>query len=323
LAGFLPFVVNHFGQEFQRDRIPRQDGDSLQGSPLLPPRGDDGVRPYARLRVSDTGIGIDPASMPLLFRRFGQLDTGIRRQHSGLGLGSRPDCPSRVFSNTSLGLSIAKSIVELHGGTIEASSDGLGRGSSFTVVLPLLAPPRPPPDQVLPSALGSNMSPEGAKGTPLALSAAEGKSSATPASAAAASTGAQATTMPAVPPKRLTGARVMVVDDDGTSLRLMQASDTVPPLPSLRLRLPLLSVSVPSAASALPDSRVLTDLLHPQSILERHGAEVRSYSGGESALQAIMAAPGWHNCIVSDVRFAPPLRTPMDCSDSCCSVCLS
>jgi CheY-like chemotaxis protein len=226
-------------EEFQ----PLVDGDSLQGSPLIPPRGREGVRPYARLCVSDTGIGIDPASMPLLFRRFGQLDTGLRRQHSGLGLG----------------LSIAKSIVELHGGSIEASSDGLGRGTSFAVVLPLLVPPRPPPDQVLSAAVGSSTLAGVARGAPTARSAAEDrKASATGVGDSAAAT-AQATTKPAEPPKRLTGARVMVVDDDGTSLRLMK------------------------------------------SVLERYGAEVRTYSGGESALQAMVADPDWHNCILSDV----------------------
>jgi PAS domain S-box-containing protein len=72
------------------------------------------------LTVSDTGEGIDPQFLPHLFDRFSQAVA--RRPHPTGGLG--------------LGLSIARQIIDLHGGSISARSDGLGRGSSFEIVLP-------------------------------------------------------------------------------------------------------------------------------------------------------------------------------------------
>ncbi len=77
----------------------------------------------ARIVVTDTGRGITPDFLPYVFDRFRQADGGTRRNYGGLGLG----------------LSIVKHIVELHGGTVKAESDGEGRGSTFTVVLPIRA----------------------------------------------------------------------------------------------------------------------------------------------------------------------------------------
>ena len=74
------------------------------------------------LRVRDYGMGIPAAFLPFVFERFRQADAGPRREHGGLGLG----------------LAIARHIVELHGGTITAQSDGDGRGSTFTIVLPVV-----------------------------------------------------------------------------------------------------------------------------------------------------------------------------------------
>lgn len=77
----------------------------------------------ARLQVSvhDTGEGIARDFLPHLFDRFRQADGSAARRHGGLGLG----------------LAIVKQLVELHGGTIEARSDGAGRGSCFVVSLPV------------------------------------------------------------------------------------------------------------------------------------------------------------------------------------------
>jgi CheY-like chemotaxis protein/nitrogen-specific signal transduction histidine kinase len=71
------------------------------------------------LSVRDTGIGIAPALLPYVFERFRQGDTGTMRAHGGLGLG----------------LAIVRHLVELHGGTVRAYSEGQDRGSTFTVTL--------------------------------------------------------------------------------------------------------------------------------------------------------------------------------------------
>ncbi len=81
----------------------------------------DAVEGRARIRISDTGIGIDPSFMPHVFNRFSQEDGTTVRRHGGLGLG----------------LAIARHIVEAHGGTISAESAGKGKGATFSVLLPL------------------------------------------------------------------------------------------------------------------------------------------------------------------------------------------
>jgi signal transduction histidine kinase len=70
--------------------------------------------------VSDTGEGIDPAFLPYAFERFRQGDSSSTRRHGGLGLG----------------LSLVRHLVESHGGTVTAASDGEGRGTTVTVQLP-------------------------------------------------------------------------------------------------------------------------------------------------------------------------------------------
>jgi len=76
---------------------------------------------HAELSVHDTGIGIAPAFLPFVFDKFRQADGSYTRQHGGLGLG----------------LAIARHLTELHGGSIDARSDGEGHGATFTVRLPL------------------------------------------------------------------------------------------------------------------------------------------------------------------------------------------
>jgi signal transduction histidine kinase/ActR/RegA family two-component response regulator len=73
------------------------------------------------LTVEDNGIGIPKSFLPHIFESFRQVDSSSTREHGGLGIG----------------LSIAKHIVDLHGGTIEARSEGEGRGSLFTLRLPV------------------------------------------------------------------------------------------------------------------------------------------------------------------------------------------
>jgi PAS domain S-box-containing protein len=81
------------------------------------------VDPHIRITVSDTGKGISPDFLPYVFERFHQSDTSSARRHGGLGLG----------------LALAKYLVELHGGTIEAASSGENQGASFKVTLPVRA----------------------------------------------------------------------------------------------------------------------------------------------------------------------------------------
>jgi signal transduction histidine kinase len=73
------------------------------------------------IAVSDSGIGIAPAFLPYVFDRFRQQDAASTREHGGLGLG----------------LSIVRHLVELHGGSIEARSEGQGRGATFVVRVPV------------------------------------------------------------------------------------------------------------------------------------------------------------------------------------------
>jgi signal transduction histidine kinase/ActR/RegA family two-component response regulator len=73
------------------------------------------------LRFTDTGVGMAADFLPYAFDRFRQFDSKITRRHGGLGIG----------------LSIVKHLVDLHGGTAEAHSDGVGKGATFLVRLPL------------------------------------------------------------------------------------------------------------------------------------------------------------------------------------------
>ncbi|HYI09555.1 MAG TPA: ATP-binding protein [Thermoanaerobaculia bacterium] len=84
------------------------------------------------LTVEDTGEGIPPEFLPLVFERFRQAATAARGR-TGLGLG----------------LAIAKELVEMHGGSIAASSGGRGGGSTFTVTLPRLAENQKPPERLV------------------------------------------------------------------------------------------------------------------------------------------------------------------------------
>jgi two-component system CheB/CheR fusion protein len=75
----------------------------------------------AVLRVRDTGIGIEPKMLEQIFLPFTQAEQSLARTGGGLGLG----------------LALVKALVEVHGGTVQASSEGLGKGAEFVVQLPL------------------------------------------------------------------------------------------------------------------------------------------------------------------------------------------
>jgi len=82
-----------------------------------------------RLVVEDTGEGIAADLLPHVFERFRQGDSSNTRPHGGLGLG----------------LAVVRHLVELHGGVVDARSEGSGRGAAFVVTLPALDPTRLPP----------------------------------------------------------------------------------------------------------------------------------------------------------------------------------
>jgi CheY-like chemotaxis protein/two-component sensor histidine kinase len=121
-----------------------------------------------RLDVQDTGAGIAGDFLPHVFERFRQADASTTRAHHGLGLG----------------LAIVRHLVELHGGTVEAESDGVGRGATFRMRLPVRRP----------------------RGTLVSASAPPDRAGETPPSPAAV---------------RLDGLRILVVDDDADTLNLL------------------------------------------------------------------------------------------------------
>jgi signal transduction histidine kinase len=78
------------------------------------------VESSIQIIISDNGLGIEPAFLPHIFERFRQADSRFSREHGGLGLG----------------LAIVRELVELHGGSVSAASQGTGMGATFTVRLP-------------------------------------------------------------------------------------------------------------------------------------------------------------------------------------------
>jgi CheY-like chemotaxis protein/anti-sigma regulatory factor (Ser/Thr protein kinase) len=79
---------------------------------------------HVEISVTDTGTGIEPEFLAHVFERFRQADASAARRHGGLGLG----------------LSIVRSLVELHGGSVSVSSPGRDQGATFTITLPVPEP---------------------------------------------------------------------------------------------------------------------------------------------------------------------------------------
>jgi signal transduction histidine kinase len=114
--------------EADPDRLQQIVGNLVANAIKFTPHGGD-IRVSVRrdeknavIVVRDTGEGISPEFLPHVFDRFRQASVGDSRNYSGLGLG----------------LSIVQHLAQLHGGTVKAESDGLGRGATFTVTLPLI-----------------------------------------------------------------------------------------------------------------------------------------------------------------------------------------
>jgi signal transduction histidine kinase/ActR/RegA family two-component response regulator len=108
------------------------------------------INSHVEIVVSDTGQGIAPDLLPVIFERFRQADSSSTRAHTGLGLG----------------LALVRHLVELHGGGVEAQSAGEGRGATFVVKLPLTiaaVPTGQPTPRVHPTALSMEPAPDGAR----------------------------------------------------------------------------------------------------------------------------------------------------------------
>lgn len=112
-------------------RVAQAIGNLLHNAAKFTPKGghvrlsleQDGERNQAVIHVRDTGFGMPPEVVRGLFQPFAQAHQTLERSQGGLGLG----------------LSLVRGLVELHGGTVEAHSEGLGKGAEFTVRLPLRA----------------------------------------------------------------------------------------------------------------------------------------------------------------------------------------
>src|SRR3954463_432573 len=121
-----------------RDRMQQVIWNLLSNAIKFTPRGGQVLVTLERhasnleLAVSDTGSGIDAEFLPHVFDRFRQADAGTTRQHGGLGLG----------------LAIVRHLVELHGGSVMVESPGLGKGTTFRVLIPLTIAQRPEPAAV-------------------------------------------------------------------------------------------------------------------------------------------------------------------------------
>jgi PAS domain S-box-containing protein len=130
----------------------------------------------ARLTVSDTGKGIEAGFLPYMFERFRQEDASSTRRHGGLGLG----------------LAIVRYLVELHGGTISATSAGENLGATFTLELPL----------IFAGEGQTNQTAEKSKNRRESFSHGDGKKQM---------------------PQQLTGIRILLVDDELDTLEMLDA----------------------------------------------------------------------------------------------------
>jgi signal transduction histidine kinase/ActR/RegA family two-component response regulator/transcription elongation GreA/GreB family factor len=222
-------------------------------------------RGQVEIAVKDTGAGMDPEFLPYVFDRFRQADSTTSRTHGGLGLG----------------LSIARQLVEAHGGTIAAHSEGKGAGSAFTVRLPIAAGApesheEPAPDQA----------------------AAPGADGAGP---------------------RLDGLRVLVVDDEADARDIMAAAleasgASVQVAPGARVAFEILEqapVDVLLSDIAMPDVDGFTLIRKIRSsvlcdIASIPAAAVTAFTSAEDRARALAA--GFHDMLAKPFEPAQLVR---------------
>ncbi|UQA57710.1 ATP-binding protein [Polyangium aurulentum] len=124
------------------DRLQQVIWNLLSNAVKFTPRGGrvtvrmESSGPHRVVSVEDTGPGIETQFLPHVFERFRQADMATTRKHGGLGLG----------------LAIVRQLVEMHGGAVEVASEGLGKGATFRVRLPVIPPLARGPTVTLPHA---------------------------------------------------------------------------------------------------------------------------------------------------------------------------
>jgi signal transduction histidine kinase len=210
---------------------------------------------HAELSVRDTGEGISPEFLPFVFERFRQADSTMTRAHGGLGLG----------------LAIVRHLVEMHGGTVRAESDGVGQGSTFTLELPLIVGHSASTD--------ANRQQPATVATPLATSAVQ----------------------LAYPPN-LTHLRILLVDDEpdarallttileqcGASVRAVaSATEALAALPGFKPDLLVSDIGMPDEDGYSLIRRVRA--LGPEQGGETPAIALTAYAGEEDRLRALLA----------------------------------
>jgi CheY-like chemotaxis protein len=148
---------------------------------------------YAQIQVTDTGKGISPDFLPYVFERFRQENSSSTRSYGGLGLG----------------LAIVRYLVEQHGGTVQAFSQGEGMGATFTVQLPLW------------SACSQSSASSSVHSPSANVANSNLRLPAMPSSKAVSPSAAKAITVPIDNPPALYGLKVLIVDDEADARDLL------------------------------------------------------------------------------------------------------
>jgi CheY-like chemotaxis protein len=147
LSNAVKFTSERGEVTLQATRVPRSEVGELSLSSMgrTFPLAENEFTEFLKITVTDSGMGISPDGLDLLYKPFSQIDSGL----------------SRKFEGTGLGLAMVKLLADLHGGSVGVESE-VGKGSRFTVWLPfraaegmVLTPPRPVPALTTPAIPGS------------------------------------------------------------------------------------------------------------------------------------------------------------------------